>query len=101
MGLLPTIEALARAFEHRVFIAAERGPARLKRRFRDAGRLSGRSREYIIAVVGRPDSVARAPGEGVLFSWKRKAGNAAYEVVLMFDAEGRCLGISHEVDTAV
>jgi hypothetical protein len=73
-------------------------PRRLKERFLKAGGLAGRARSDIIGVVGRPRRVSRAPFEGVLLEWSAADEARAYIVVLMFDADGRCLGVSHEHD---
>lgn len=72
------------------------GPSNLKHRFIGAGNLIGRSQADIIKVVGQPNSVSTAGNGGTLLQWQRQSETSAYHIALLFDAQGRCAGVTHE-----
>ncbi|MBB3693615.1 hypothetical protein [Sphingomonas sp. BK580] len=72
-------------------------PIRLKRGFDRAGILRGRHRTDVIEAVGRPRRVSAAPFDSTLLTWSAGRRGRSYEVALMFDVGGLCVGVAHEV----
>ena len=81
-----------------VWAVSQIGPTNLKIRFAQAGALSGRSKADIIAAVGNPTSVSGAPNGGSVLQWINTSAGGAYHVALLFDANGVCVGVTHEHD---
>jgi hypothetical protein len=68
----------------------------LAKKFAGMGNLIGKTRQEIEAVVGPPQSFS-ATGDGeFLLQWMANT----YHICLIFDAEGRCQGITSEVNVA-
>lgn len=61
-------------------------------RFSSLGTLKGKTKEEIISVVGRPNSVSAMPNGSQLLQWMA----TGYHISLMFDSNENCLGVSHE-----
>ena len=74
------------------------GPTNLKLRFAQAGQLAGRTKADIVSTVGRPNSVSAGPDGGTMLQWINNSDAGAYHVVLLFDANDVCLGVTHEYD---
>lgn len=68
----------------------------LQKRFQKLGNMAGRTRQEIVAHVGEPNSVSQAGGGKVLLQWLKTSQTGAYHISLLFDAAGRCEGITHE-----
>ncbi len=69
------------------------GPGRrLCERFKALGDMTGKTVDEIIAGVGPPTSRSAMPHGKMLLQWQA----TGYHVAMMFSAEGRMLGITHE-----
>jgi hypothetical protein len=69
------------------------GPGRrLCERFRALGDMTGKTADEIIAGVGSPTSRSAIAHGQVLLQWQA----TGYHVALLFNAEGRMVGITHE-----
>lgn len=64
----------------------------LAQRFRDAGTLSGRTKDEIVAFVGPPSSMSGLPNGKTLLQWMA----TGYHIALRFDGD-ICDGVTHEV----
>ncbi len=64
----------------------------LKQKFRDLGDLRGKSLEEIVAVVGTAQSLSGAADGRTIVQWM----SAGYHIALIFDADAKCEGVSHE-----
>ena len=64
----------------------------LQSKFQKLGNLKGRPQSQIVAAVGPPNSIsARAEG-GQTLQWLKPG----YHIVLIFDADEICQGVTHE-----
>jgi hypothetical protein len=63
----------------------------LARKFAAAGKLAGRTKGEIIALVGTPNSVSGLPNGKTLCQWMA----TGYHIALRFDGE-ICDGVTHE-----
>lgn len=69
------------------------GPGRrLCERFKSLGDMTGKTVDEITSVVGPPTSRSAMPHGKMLLQWQA----TGYHVAMMFSAEGRMLGITHE-----
>ncbi len=69
------------------------GPGRrLCERFKALGDMTGKTVDEIVAGVGPPTSRSAMPHGQMLLQWQA----TGYHVAMMFSAEGRMLGITHE-----
>lgn len=64
----------------------------LQQKFQKLGELKGKTEEEIVAAVGTPQSVSADEDGGKILQWTA----AGYHIVLVFDAKGKCAGVSHE-----
>jgi len=55
--------------------------------------LKGKTKEDIIKVVGPPNAVSATPDGGQLLQWMA----TGYHIALIFDVNGICQGVTHEV----
>ena len=70
-----------------------RAPGRaLKRRFVALGVLKGKSRSEIERAAGPAAQVTPLPDGRTLLQWRA----TGYHIALVFDARGRCDGVTHE-----
>ena len=60
--------------------------------FAGLGNVKGRTKAEIIAQVGRPVSVSAGPDGGEIVQWMA----TGHHIVLIFDKDGICQGISHQ-----
>ena len=63
----------------------------LARKFAAAGKLAGRTKSEIIALVGPPSSITGLPNGKTLCQWMA----TGYHIALRFDGE-ICEGVTHE-----
>jgi hypothetical protein len=64
----------------------------LQSKFAGIGVLKGKTKEDIIAAVGPPNGISSAPNGGQVLQWMA----TGYHIVLLFDSNGICQGITHE-----
>lgn len=68
----------------------------LNEKFVSLGTLTGKTLDEIVSVVGSPNSVSTAIGENgttvLVYQWIQ----VAYHIVLLFDENKICLGVSSE-----
>jgi hypothetical protein len=64
----------------------------LQRSFQSLGNMIGKTDTQIIAVAGPPNSRSTLAGGRTLLQWQ----STGYHIALQFDADGKCLGITHE-----
>jgi len=77
-----------------IIAALVRTPGKaLQGKFVRLGTLKGRTRAEIVATVGPPSAVSGAANGGQLLQWMA----TGYHIALLFDAQGVCKGVSHEV----
>lgn len=63
----------------------------LATKFAELGDLRGKSLDEIVEVVGQPNGISAAES-GTVVQWMLMG----YHIVLLFDNDGKCLGVSHE-----
>ena len=69
------------------------GPGRrLCEQFKSLGDMTGKTVDEITSVVGPPTSRSAMAHGQMLFQWQA----TGYHIAMMFSAEGRMLGITHE-----
>jgi hypothetical protein len=66
----------------------------LASKFGELGDLRGKSLDEIVQFVGQPNGVSAAES-GTVVQWML----TGYHIVLIFDDDGKCLGVSHEFGT--
>lgn len=64
--------------------------------FVSLGDISGKSLEDLTSVVGEPNSISAAPDGGKLYQWMGVNGSSAYHYAILFDAEGKAVGYTHQ-----
>jgi hypothetical protein len=64
----------------------------LAAKFQNLGNIIGVPKTEIVARVGNPNSVSAMGNGQQLCQWLK----AGYHISLMFDADGNCLGVTHE-----
>ncbi len=64
----------------------------LRQRFVALGSLKGRTRNEIVKAVGEPASGRPLPDGRALLQWRA----TGYHIALVFEANGRCFGVTHE-----
>ena len=64
----------------------------LQTKFQSLGTLKGKTLQQIVSVCGQPNSVSATADGGKIRQWMA----AGYHIVLIFDANDICLGISSE-----
>jgi len=73
--------------------AGVRAPGQLlAQKFAALGTLKGRPMQEIVAAVGPPSAQSGAAGGKQVLQWMA----TGYHIVLRFDAEGVCEGVTHE-----
>ena len=88
-SILPIIGGL---ILYAIISAGVRAPGRsLGNKFASLGNVQGKSYREIVAICGAPTSVSTVEG-GKLCQWMA----TGYHIALLFDADDKCLGISHE-----
>ena len=70
-----------------------RAPGRaLRRQFVALGSLKGRTRKEIVKAVGEPAIETPLPDGRTLLQWRA----TGYHIALVFEPNGRCVGVTHE-----
>jgi hypothetical protein len=70
-----------------------RAPGRsLRKRFIALGTLKGMKRREIVKAVGEPGTETPLPDGRTLLQWRA----TGYHIALVFEANGRCVGVTHE-----
>jgi hypothetical protein len=69
----------------------------LAQKFGELGTLTGKTKEEIISKVGQPNSISAAIDGGQVLQWLA----AGYHIVLLFDKDGICKGLSHESKSGI
>lgn len=64
--------------------------------FAAMGDITGKSLGDIKSAVGEPNSISAAADGGTLYQWIGVNGGSAYHYAILFDAEGRALGYTHQ-----
>lgn len=64
----------------------------LQQKFASIGVVQGKTRREIEKIVGPPNAVSAAGTDSVLCQWMA----TGYHIALLFDANGKCQGITHE-----
>ena len=68
----------------------------LQNRFAQIGTLAGRTREEIISIVGKPNSISQPQLGITMLQWiKASAYPGGYHIALIFDQHGICGGVTH------
>jgi cobalamin biosynthesis protein CobD/CbiB len=73
----------------RLYLAPGRA---LRKRFVALGSLKGRTRKEIVKAVGQPGTETPLPDGRTLLQWRA----TGYHIALVFEANGRCFGVTHE-----
>lgn len=61
------------------------------------GTLSGRTRAEIVDAVGAPNAVGAVGNGNALLQWHRGGIFSAWNIALLFDPYGVCIGVSSEI----
>jgi hypothetical protein len=70
-----------------------RAPGRaLRKRFMALGTLKGMTRREIVNAVGEPGTETPLPDGRTLLQWRA----TGYHIALVFETNGRCVGVTHE-----
>ena len=64
----------------------------LAQKFRALGTLDGKTKEEIIAKVGKPNSISASLDGDQVLQWL----STGYHIALIFDKDNICKGVSHE-----
>ena len=64
--------------------------------FASMGDITGKTLEEIKRIVGEPNSVSAAPDGGTLYQWMGVNGSSGYHYAILFDAEGKAVGYTHQ-----
>ena len=64
--------------------------------FAAMGDITGKSLDQLTRVVGQPNSISAAPDGGTLYQWMGINGGSAYHYAILFDADGKAVGYTHQ-----
>jgi len=67
--------------------------------FASLGNVQGKTLAEIVSVVGEPNSASVADEGGTLYQWIKTSSAGGYHYAMLFDAEGRCVGYTHQFTT--
>lgn len=64
--------------------------------FTAMGNIQGKTLAEITSAVGQPNSISAAPDGGTLYQWMGVNGGSGYHYAILFDAEGKAVGFTHQ-----